>query len=101
MDAPIERIAIENPVSVISTRIRKPDQIVQPWMFGHPETKATCLWLKGLPKLEPTNIVEGRRPRVHHESPGPDRWKNRSRTLPGLASAMAAQWAAAGPGGGK
>jgi hypothetical protein len=101
MDAPIERIAIENPVSVISSRIRKPDQIVQPWMFGHPETKTTCLWLKNLPKLEPTNIVEGRRPRVHHESPGPDRWKNRSRTLPGLAAAMAAQWAAAGPGGGK
>ncbi len=92
MDAPIPRIAIENPVSVISSRIRKPDQIVQPWMFGHGETKATCLWLKGLPKLTPTDIVDGRTPRVHHASPGPDRWKERSRTLPGIAAAMAAQW---------
>jgi len=92
MAAPIPRIAIENPVSVISSRIRKPDQIVQPWMFGHPETKATCLWLKGLPKLEPTNVVEGREARVHREPPSPDRWKNRSRTLPGLAAAMAEQW---------
>lgn len=89
---PVPRIALENPVSVISTRIRKPDQIVQPWMFGHPETKATCLWLKNLPPLVPTNIVEGRRPRVHHEPPGPERWKNRSRTLQGIADAMAAQW---------
>lgn len=86
------RIAIENPIGVLSTRWRKPDQIIQPWMFGHGEVKATCLWLKGLPKLTPTNIVEGRRPRVHHESPGPDRWKRRSRTLPGIAEAMAAQW---------
>jgi site-specific DNA-cytosine methylase len=92
MDAPIERIAIENPISVISSRIRKPDQIIQPWMFGHGETKATCLWLKNLPKLEPTEIVEGRTPRVHHASPGPDRWKERSRTLPGIAAAMAEQW---------
>mgnify|MGYP000039876875 CR=1 FL=1 len=94
MDAPIPRIAIENPISVISTRIRKPDQIIQPWMFGHGETKATCLWLKGLPHLVPTNIVDGREPRVHHASPGPERWKERSRTLPGIAEAMAAQWGA-------
>lgn len=94
MSAPIHRIAIENPISIISSRIRKPDQIIQPWQFGHPETKATCLWLKNLPKLVPTDIVDGRTPRVHHESPGPDRWKNRSRTLAGIASAMAAQWGA-------
>lgn len=92
MDAPVLRIAIENPVSVISTRIRKPDQIIQPWMFGHPETKATCLWLKNLPKLATTNIVDGREPRVHYASPGPDRWKERSRTLTGIADAMAEQW---------
>ncbi len=92
MDLPIERIAIENPIGVISTRIRKPDQIIQPWMFGHGETKATCLWLKNLPKLVATDIVDGRTPRVHHASPGPDRWKERSRTLPGIAAAMAAQW---------
>ncbi len=92
LDAPIPRIALENPVSVISTLIRKPDQIIQPWQYGHGETKATCLWLKGLPKLVPTDIVEGREPRVHHASPGPDRWKERSRTLPGIAAAMAAQW---------
>jgi hypothetical protein len=92
MDAPIERIAIENPISVISTRIRKPDQIVQPWMFGHGEVKATCLWLKNLPKLEPTNIVEGRTARVHREPPSPERWRNRSRTFEGIAKAMAEQW---------
>ena len=92
MEAPVLRIAIENPISVISTRIRKPDQIVQPWMFGHGEVKATCLWLKGLPKLTPTQVVEGREARVHRASPGPDRWKERSRTLPGIAAAMAAQW---------
>lgn len=92
LDAPIPMIALENPVSIISSAIRKPDQIIQPWMFGHGETKATCLWLKGLPKLTPTNVVEGRTPRVHHASPGPDRWKERSRTLPGIASAMAEQW---------
>ncbi len=94
--APIPRIALENPVSVISSRIRKPDQIIQPWMFGHGETKATCLWLNNLPKLVPTNIVDGRVPRVHHASPGPDRWKERSRTLPGVATAMASQWGHAG-----
>ena len=92
MDAPIPRIAIENPVSVISSRIRKPDQIIQPWQFGHGETKATCLWLKGLPKLTPTNVVEGREARVHRMPPGPDRWKERSRTYSGVAEAMAAQW---------
>ncbi len=92
MNAPIPRICIENPVSVISTHIRKPDQIIQPWMFGHPETKATCLWLKGLPILKPTNVVEGRQARVHLESPSPDRWRNRSRTLQGIADAMSDQW---------
>ena len=92
LDAPIPRIALENPISIISTRIRKPDQIIQPWMFGHPETKATCLWLKNLPKLVPTNIVDGRTARVHREPPGPDRWKNRSRTMQGIANAMADQW---------
>jgi hypothetical protein len=92
MDAPIPRIAVENPIGVISSMIRKPDQIVQPWMFGHGETKATCLWLKNLPKLEPTNIVSGRVGRVWREPPSPDRWKNRSRTYTGLAGAMASQW---------
>lgn len=92
MDAPIPRIAIENPVSVISSRIRKPDQVIQPWQFGHGETKATCLWLKGLPPLRPTNIVDGREARVHMMPPGPDRWKERSRTFEGVAAAMAAQW---------
>jgi hypothetical protein len=90
--APIERIALENPVSVISSKIRKPDQIIQPWQHGHGEIKATCLWLKKLPLLEPSDIVEGRMPRVHFASPSPDRWKERSRTLPGIAAAMAAQW---------
>ena len=92
MDASVERICIENPVSVISTRIRKPDQIIQPWQFGHGETKATCLWLKNLPPLKPTNIVEGRHARVHREPPSPDRWKDRSRTYQGIAAAMADQW---------
>lgn len=88
----IPRIALENPVSVISSHIRKPDQIVQPWWFGHGETKATCLWLKGLPLLAPTEIVGGRVARVHLSPPSPDRWKERSRTLPGFANAMADQW---------
>ena len=92
MDAPIKRICIENPVSVISSKIRKPNQIIQPWMFGHGETKATCLWLKNLPKLEPTNVVEGRISRIHKIPPGPDRWKIRSRTYFGIAKAMAEQW---------
>lgn len=94
-DAPIARIAIENPIGVLSSRWRKPDQIIQPWQFGHGEVKATCLWLKGLPPLIPTKVVEGRTPRVHYASPGPDRWKERSRTLPGIAAAMAAQWGVA------
>jgi len=92
LDAPIPMIALENPISIISSRIRKPDQIIQPYMFGHGETKATCLWLKGLPKLVPTNIVEGREQRVHRMPPGPDRWKERSRTFAGIAEAMADQW---------
>jgi site-specific DNA-cytosine methylase len=94
MDTHIRRIALENPVSIISSQIRKPDQIIQPWQFGHGETKATCLWLKGLPKLSPTNIVDGRDAKVHRMPPGPDRWKNRSRTYQGVADAMAAQWGA-------
>jgi hypothetical protein len=92
MNAPIERIAIENPVSIISSKIRKPDQIIQPWQFGHGETKATCLWLKNLPKLTPTNVVEGRDNRIHRMPPSPDRWKLRSTTYAGIAQAMADQW---------
>lgn len=90
--ADVPRIAIENPVSIMSTFYRKPDQIIQPWQFGHGETKATCLWLKGLPPLVPTEIVGGREARVHRLPPGPDRWKERSRTFEGVANAMAAQW---------
>lgn len=90
--APIPRIAIENPVSVISSRIRKPDQIIQPWQFGHGETKATCLWLVGLSQLVPTNVVSGRENRVHRMAPGPNRWHERSRTFQGIADAMAQQW---------
>jgi hypothetical protein len=92
LDAPIPRIALENPISIISSRIRKPDQIIQPWQFGHGETKATCLWLKNLPKLLPTNIMEGREARIHKMPPGPNRWKERSRTFEGIAQAMAEQW---------
>ena len=92
LDAPVTRIALENPVSIISSRIRKPDQIIQPWQFGHGETKATCLWLKNLPLLTPTNVVEGREAKVHRMPPGPDRWKDRSRTYQGVADAMADQW---------
>jgi hypothetical protein len=92
LDAPIPKIAIENPISIISSRIRKPDQIIQPWQFGHGETKATCLWLKGLPKLTPTHVVDGREARVHRMSPSPTRWKERSRTYEGIARAMASQW---------
>jgi hypothetical protein len=90
--APIPRIAIENPIGIMSTHWRKPDQIIQPWQFGHGEVKATCLWLKNLPPLKPTNIVSGRHARVHREPPSPHRWKNRSRTLQGIAEAMAEQW---------
>ena len=92
MDAPIPHIAIENPISVISSKIRKPDQIIQPWMFGHGETKATCLWLKNLPKLHPTDIVDGREQRIHNLPPSKDRWKLRSLTYKGIADAMAMQW---------
>ena len=92
LNAPIERIALENPISVISSKIRKPDQIIQPWQFGHGETKATALWLKGLPKLIPTDEVAGRVARIHHLPPSADRWKIRSATYPGIASAMADQW---------
>lgn len=92
LDAPIHRVALENPVSIISSRIRKPDQVIQPWQFGHGETKATCLWLKNLPLLKPTDIVDGREPRVHRMPPGPNRWKERSRTFEGIAKAMAEQW---------
>lgn len=93
--AHIPRVAIENPVCIMSSLYRKPDQIIQPWQFGHGETKATCLWLKGLPLLVPTNIVEGREARIHKMPPSPDRWKERSKTYSGIASAMADQWIAA------
>lgn len=92
MNAPIERIAIENPISIISSHIRKPDQVIQPWQFGHGETKSTCLWLKNLPKLQPTNIVNGREQRIWKIPPGENRWKERSRTFEGIARAMANQW---------
>jgi hypothetical protein len=98
VNAEIPQIAVENPVSIMSTFYRMPDQIIQPWMFGHEETKATCLWLKNLPKLMPTmgffdrRFVKGRSQRVFKEPPGPDRWKNRSRTYQGIATAMADQW---------
>ena len=92
LDAPIDCIALENPISIISSRIRKPDQVIQPWQFGHGETKATCLWLKNLPKLTPTNIVSGREAKIHKMPPGPLRWKLRSTTYKGIAAAMAQQW---------
>jgi len=84
--------AIENPIGIMSTHYRKPDQIIQPWQFGHGETKATCLWLNGLPKLESTNIVEGREQRIWKMAPSPDRAKERSKTFAGIAQAMANQW---------
>lgn len=92
LNAPIHKIALENPVSIISTKIRKPDQIIQPWQFGHGETKKTCLWLKNLPKLKPTNIVTGRYNRIHKMPPSPDRGRLRSITYQGIAAAMAEQW---------
>lgn len=92
LEAPIPRIALENPVSIISSHFGKPTQTIQPWQFGHGETKATCLWLKNLPPLVPTEVVEGREARVHRMPPGPDRWKERSRTFDGIAKAMAEQW---------
>ena len=92
VNAPIGKICVEHPVSIMSTVYRKPDQIIQPWQFGHGETKATCLWYKNLPLLIPTKIVNGREARVHKEPPSKDRWKNRSRTYWGIAEAMASQW---------
>jgi site-specific DNA-cytosine methylase len=95
MDLPIGKIVIENPISIISSHIRKPDQIIQPWMFGHGETKATCLWLKNLEKLEPTNIVEGRDQNIWTKKGKPKGvplWKWRSTTFKGIADAMAEQW---------
>lgn len=95
LDAPIPHIAVENPIVhkyAVEIIGRRQDCVVQPWQHGHPETKATCLWLKNLPPLVPTNIVEGREARVHRLPPSSDRWKLRSTTLPGIASAMAEQW---------
>ena len=92
MNAPINKICIENPISILSNKIRKPNQIIQPWMFGHGETNATCLWLKNLSTLIPTQIVDGREQRIHKMPPSPDRWKERSRTYLGIANAMAEQW---------
>lgn len=92
LDAPVGKIALENPISIISSHIRKPTQIIQPWWFGHGETKATCLWLKGLPELVPTEVVEGREPKVWKMGPSPERWRERSRTYGGVANAMAEQW---------
>ena len=88
----IGKYAIENPIGIMSSLYRKPDQIIQPWQFGHGETKATCLWLKRLSPLKPTNIVEGREARIHKMTPSPDRWKERSKTYEGIADAMANQW---------
>lgn len=92
LDAQINKIALENPISIISTKIRKPTQIIQPWQYGHGETKATCLWLKNLPTLKPSNIVEGRESRIHKMAPSSNRWKERSKTYQGIADAMAIQW---------
>jgi hypothetical protein len=103
-NAPIERVAVENPIGIMSSTFRKPDQVIQPWMFGHGETKATCLWLRGLPPLQPTHRKddffcaqepEARGQRLHKLPPSPDRWKERSRTFQGIADAMAEQWGAA------
>jgi hypothetical protein len=96
-NAPIERVCVENPVmhrhaKALIENYEEPAQSVQPWQFGHGEVKRTCFWLRKLPPLKPTNIVDGRVPRVHHASPGPDRWKERSRFFPGIAEAMAQQW---------
>jgi len=92
LDSDINRIALENPISIISSKIRKPDQIIQPWQFGHGETKATCLWLKNIPCLLPTDVVDGREQRVWKLPPTEDRWKIRSKTFQGIADAMALQW---------
>jgi len=93
--AMIPKVAIENPIGVMSSRFRKPNQVIQPWMFGHGETKATCLWLRGIPSLTPTDVVEGREQRLHRLPPSPDRWKLRSKTFQGIADAMADQWGTA------
>ena len=92
LESSIPKVALENPPGAIGSHIRSADQYVQPWQFGHGEVKMTGLWLKGLPLLKPTRIVEGRKPRVHYAAPGPDRWKERSRFYPGIAAAMAEQW---------
>ena len=102
LEAPVDKICVENPVSIVSSRIRKPDQTIQPWMFGHEVSKKTCLWLKNLPLLTPTNIVgkgefvtfsSGKKmPSWYNLSPGEDRWKIRSKTFEGIAKAMAEQW---------
>ncbi len=92
LDAPVPRIALENPISIISSRIRKPDQIIQPWQFGHGEVKAICLWLKNLWPLIPTELSKGRVARVHLMPPSPDRWKERSKFFSGVAQGMADQW---------
>lgn len=92
MLADADRVAVENPIGIMSRCYRRPDQIIQPWQFGHGETKATCLWLKNLPKLVPTEIVEGREQRVWRMPPSADRAKERSKTYPGIAKAMAEQW---------
>ena len=96
LSAPVPRVCVENPIGYLSRYIRKPEQIIQPWQFGHGETKATCLWLNNLPLLKPTNIVDGREPRIHHESPGIKngltRQQRRSITIQGIADAMAEQW---------
>lgn len=94
-NAPFAQVAIENPIGIMSRIFRKPDQIIQPWHFGHGETKATCFWLRGLPLLKMTRLGEALEQRVHNEPPGPERWRNRSRTFPGIAEAMAKQWSAA------
>lgn len=92
VNANIPKTAVENPISIMSTKYRRPDQIIQPWQFGHGETKAICLWLKNLPELKPTNIVSGREARIHRMPPSKDRWKERSRFYTGIADAMADQW---------
>ncbi len=92
MEAPCDHFCLENPVSIISSHFRKPDQIIQPWQFGHGETKTTCLWTRNLPQLVPTNIVAGRDDRIHKMPPGPNRWKERSRTYQGIADAMGDQY---------
>jgi site-specific DNA-cytosine methylase len=106
LESSVPKICMENPIGIFSTYYRKPDQIVQPWQFGHPESKATCLWLKNLPPLVPTKVVrwkmnrrsEANANRIHHMPPGPQRWKNRSRTFQGIANAMADQWSPHEPG---